>query len=867
MEGESITVGLNLSKATVSETKITLELGTDVYSKVVDHSQPITLTNAAGQPIVGATLVDNGNGTVTITLPTGVTGPLHVEFPLQDNAITGGTNPSFNVSLDSDGVSGGEASIAGDKSYTSEFVSETTTSLSFTLTGTAVPDADAACTISISGVPGNDKTDIASVTFTVGGQSYTINGSDLTLTNGVLTYTVPDKVGVSLAGAPVTVTFNTASMTPAEIAAAKLNTSVSGKLSGMELTLPVTDDNNTAAEDGPVFSMVADATSASDTDSSVSFTLDTALKPGFTVVEDPAGIQISFKLTGNYTTGVGVALGDTSTSGVTLSGPGADGVYTITLAKDANLADWIANGGNKLVLTLPAADNVVAADHNLGIQITSVSNTGESSLGTATASMTVEDTSVPAFTLTGGAAASENGGQAVFTLAASNTGTTQEATSFSFTLGGTHADVSSVSYNGTVLIAGPGGVYTVSVPAGTNLAGLSGQIKVTLSPDADFTSDSQITLVPAGAGSGCTVDASAATVSVLESGLNLVLTHTGADVNEGGVFGFNLALHNAATGAAVTATEALTVTFLVSGLALDGHAATIGGAGSDLVIANATNVTWADQGNGTYLVTATLPAGADSLDIHTTARADGFVEHDEGVKFEITALNLGSNAANIHVMDDLGAPVTVGHTESFTIHDGDMAHMPADYTGIIDVHGMEIVDLGTQGLTNYDGHLADHGLAIQGTSVDNTIIGSGHDDIIFGGGGSDTLTGGLGDDIFGWHSADAGTVATPAVDTITDFSMKVDSLDPLAHSGAAGNDMLDLRDLISGAREDTLDDYLKIEHNGDDAVLHISTTPNGNATQTIVLEGVYSNHGLDSNVQADNDHMDELIKQHILVNS
>ena len=54
--------------------------------------------------------------------------------------------------------------------------------------------------------------------------------------------------------------------------------------------------------------------------------------------------------------------------------------------------------------------------------------------------------------------------------------------------------------------------------------------------------------------------------------------------------------------------------------------------------------------SGTYLVTATLPAGADSLDIHTTARANGFVEHDEGVKFEITALNLGSNAANIHAL-------------------------------------------------------------------------------------------------------------------------------------------------------------------------------------------------------------------------
>ncbi len=860
VEGESITVGLNLSKATVSETKITLELGTDVYSKVVDHSQPIALTDAAGNPIPGASLVDNGDGTVTITLPTGVSGPLHVDFPLQDNAITGGTNDSFSVSLDASGISGGEASIASDKNYGSDFVNETPGSQTFVLTGTGVPNADASCTISLSGVPGNDKTDITSVTFTVDGHSYTVPGSDLTLVNGKLSYTLPDKVDVSLAGVQVTVNFNTAGMTPAEIAAAKTNTSVSGTLSGMELTLPITDDVLTDP-DGPVFGVTADAASALDTATSVSFTITPTLKTGFEVVEDPAGIQISFKLTGDYTTGVGVALGDTSTSHVALSGP-VGGVYTITLAKGADLEDWIANGGNKLVLTLPAADNVVAADHNLGIQITSVSNTGEASLGTATATTVVEDTAVPAFILTGGAAASENGGIADFTLAATNTGTTPAATSFSFTLGGDHAAYATgVSYNGVALTAGPGGVYTINVPAGTSLSGLSGHITVALAPDADFTSNSQITLVPTGA-SGCTLDASTAAVTVLESGLNLVLTSTGADVNEGGVFGFNLSLQNAANGVAVTATEALTVTFLVSGLALDGHAATIGGADSDLVIANATNVTWANQGDGTYLVTATLPAGVSELDIHTTARADGIVEHDEGVSFQITALNMGSNAANIHVMDGSGAPVAVGHTESFTIHDGDAAHLPADYTGIVDVHGMEVVDLGTLGQANYDGHLADHGLAIQGTGSSNTIIGSDHNDIIFGGGGNDTLTGGLGDDIFGWHASDVSIVGTPAVDHITDFSMKATGVD-------GGNDMLDLRDLITVGIGENLSDYLNVREDSGNAVLEIKDAAGaaGNVVQTIVLDGVYNAHGMDSANTTDQDTMNELIKQHILVNS
>ena len=54
----------------------------------------------------------------------------------------------------------------------------------------------------------------------------------------------------------------------------------------------------------------------------------------------------------------------------------------------------------------------------------------------------------------------------------------------------------------------------------------------------------------------------------------------------------------------------------------------------------------------------------------------------------------------------------------------DMAHLPADYTDIINVHGMEIVDLGTQGVTNYDGHLADHlrvGLHHPGRLVGNRL--------------------------------------------------------------------------------------------------------------------------------------------------
>lgn len=82
-----------------------------------------------------------------------------------------------------------------------------------------------------------------------------------------------------------------------------------------------------------------------------------------------------------------------------------------------------------------------------------------------------------------------------------------------------------------------------------------------------------------------------------------------------------------------------------------------------------------------------------------------------------------------------------------------------------------------------------------------------------------------------------------------------------------GDDHLDLRDLLSNAREDNLDNYLTINKNGDNAELHIHLdgNPGGGASKIIVLENVYSSHS-DSGIN-DTEAVDELIKQHIILNS
>ena len=146
---------------------------------------------------------------------------------------------------------------------------------------------------------------------------------------------------------------------------------------------------------------------------------------------------------------------------------------------------------------------------------------------------------------------------------------------------------------------------------------------------------------------------------------------------------------------------------------------------------------------------------------------------------------------------------------------------------------------------------------IHGNGGDDTIAGGGGDDTIHGGLGNDILSGGAGDDIFVWTTGDKDPAGAPVVDIIKDFSMN--------NLAGKGDDQIDLRELISEATDETLDNYLLISRVGDSAELRIYAdgNPNGAATQVIVLEDVYATHGgADNNMD-----VNELIKQHVILNS
>ena len=134
---------------------------------------------------------------------------------------------------------------------------------------------------------------------------------------------------------------------------------------------------------------------------------------------------------------------------------------------------------------------------------------------------------------------------------------------------------------------------------------------------------------------------------------------------------------------------------------------------------------------------------------------------------------------------------------------------------------------------------------IEGGLGNDVIHGFSGDDTIIGGPGNDIMFGGLGSDTFVWKLGHEGTVDTPAIDVIGDFT--IGSLDASVNSNAHNADVIDLSELLSfnDAEHDILD-FLNVEQVGGDSVLRVSHDGNGEITQKIILQGVSDLGGLGS---------------------
>jgi hypothetical protein len=143
---------------------------------------------------------------------------------------------------------------------------------------------------------------------------------------------------------------------------------------------------------------------------------------------------------------------------------------------------------------------------------------------------------------------------------------------------------------------------------------------------------------------------------------------------------------------------------------------------------------------------------------------------------------------------------------------------------------------------------------LTGGSGDDYLNGGAGSDTLIGGAGNDTLIGGSGADVFSWSLSDQGTTLMPAVDVIQQFDTA---------TAAAGGDVLDLRDLLSGTATTAMaiDQYLDFETSGGDTVINVRPDAAGGVTQQIVLQGVDLSFGV---TPVDGQSMDQAIIQNLL---
>ncbi|WP_105060286.1 tandem-95 repeat protein [Photobacterium angustum] len=103
----------------------------------------------------------------------------------------------------------------------------------------------------------------------------------------------------------------------------------------------------------------------------------------------------------------------------------------------------------------------------------------------------------------------------------------------------------------------------------------------------------------------------------------------------------------------------------------------------------------------------------------------------------------------------------------------------------------------------------------------DTLNGGEGDDLLIGGQGNDLLNGGIGADTFTWSKSES----ISDIDTIRDFDL--------------AEDKLNLSDLLKDATAETLDEFLSISQNNDDSVISIKT--GNDKSVNIILEDIDSN--------------------------
>ena len=232
--------------------------------------------------------------------------------------------------------------------------------------------------------------------------------------------------------------------------------------------------------------------------------------------------------------------------------------------------------------------------------------------------------------------------------------------------------------------------------------------------------------------------------------------------------------------------------------------------------------------NLTIALATNYSASGTALTVTATSTAYGDVN---GVP---TPLDSASTSHDIVLISDYTTTTVTGTSSANTLTGTAADNYIDGAAGNDNISGLDGNDLILGGTGNdiiSGGNGSD---VLYGNDGTDTITGGAGSDRIIGGTGNDTLSGNAGSaadsttDVFQWLLNDQGTVATPAVDTITDFGTA---------AASAGGDILDLRDLLTGSASTPaeLDNYLHFQVVGGTTTIFVSTSgafANDNAVNT-----------------------------------
>jgi Ca2+-binding RTX toxin-like protein len=197
----------------------------------------------------------------------------------------------------------------------------------------------------------------------------------------------------------------------------------------------------------------------------------------------------------------------------------------------------------------------------------------------------------------------------------------------------------------------------------------------------------------------------------------------------------------------------------------------------------------------------------------------------EGSALSITAVANATSHASGQVVDAVTASSGGTGAFSYTVSDGSQSDGAA--VSITTVNSNTLNGSGLDNIIVGDGSNE----TIRGYEGNDVLVGNAGNDTLYGGTGRDLLIGGVGSDTFRWSFGDA---AGSPTDTIADFNTA---------TPASGGDVLNLRDLLVGelhfgSDPGNLANYLHFSYADGNTTIDVTTHDANSTTQTIVLTGV-----------------------------